>query len=97
MFVSPLSLAKAHDFLAQAKPGSSVVYHRGELAADVAGSTRRARSNPKLSHLLMGLRDIFGKAALEGRVLLTQRRVAPDEFEYVATISRAAKPLITTV
>lgn len=70
-------------WLGEARPGGTIAYHCGHLALD------RARIHTRLSEKdrreLSAIANRVANLADEGRLILTQSRVGPDEFRYVAT------------
>ena len=69
-------------WLAQAEPGEALAYHQGSLAIDRCPPSQpfqapEARALAKTSDMAM-------KLAERGFVHLVQRRLAPDQFLYLA-------------
>lgn len=76
-------------WLARAKAGDVLVYHRGVLACDTnhAASTLAAGQRIELAHLARSARW----AADEGIIHLLQRREGPDQFSYLAVARPRAR------
>jgi hypothetical protein len=68
-------------WLARAKPGEQLEYHRGLLTWDRSPASGRADGDRRA---LGKVADAAFKAAEEGRVHLVQRRRRPFDFSYLA-------------
>lgn len=84
-----LDADKFQDWLDRAKPGTTLLYHRGELAYEREGIVEL---NDKIHHVyrepLHSLADAVWRAYRRGRVILTQKRLDYGEFAYYATKRR---------
>jgi len=77
-------------WVAMAKPGDHVIYHRGFLSLDLIGHGSHLTSAARRQ-----LRDLAAaalKAAEEKRVHLVQARLGPDHFAYIAVARPKTKP-----
>ncbi len=76
------------EWLAEAKPGARITYHRGHL-----GSDREPGMSPfpaARRHELARMADRALALALEGRLHLLQERHGDGEADYLAVIASAA-------
>ena len=85
----PLLSLREEDFcrrIGEADPGDRIEYHRGLLAAD------RARGLSSLANAdrreLGAIADRTLALAEEGRLLLVQKRHGPDDYSYLAIMSK---------
>lgn len=85
-----LRLAELHDWLANARPGEVLEYHRGVLARDrLAGASRLPQGqSTELDRLAKAVLTIAETG--EGHVL--QRRNGADDYTYIL-IARALRSL----
>ncbi len=72
------------DWLGQADPGDSILYHRGFLALDVAVVHRRLPEPERRNLLRVANRAAW--AADNGLAHLIQRRHGTDDFSYFAIL-----------
>jgi hypothetical protein len=77
----PISLAAFRAWLARAKPGERLEYHRGFLTIDRSSASRHTERERRA---LAKLADTALKAAEADRVHLVQRRNGPADFTYLA-------------
>ena len=75
------SRAEFHAWLARAKPGEQLEYHRGLLVRDRSPASELAERDRRA---LGKVADAVFEAAEEGRVHLVQRRHGSFDFSYVA-------------
>jgi hypothetical protein len=73
-------------WLNTASPGETLEYHRGFLAKDRSPDPKKTSETALVADYAMAS---FLKT---GRVLLTQRRIAPGVFSHLATIAANPKP-----
>jgi hypothetical protein len=76
-----ISLAAFRAWLARAKPGERLEYHRGFLTIDRSSASRHAERERRA---LAKLADVALNAAEADRVHLVQRRNGPADFTYLA-------------
>ena len=68
-----------------AKPGQIILYYEGDLMYDRAHNTKLTKTDrSNLSRLAEAVYEAYEV----GRVLLTQKRVGPHNWEYQATMCR---------
>ena len=78
----PISEIRFCAWVAQAKPGDRLEYHRGYLAVDADKLTSKLDLNARAELVL--LRDRAFGCEVQGLVHLVQERIGPDLFTYVA-------------
>lgn len=78
------------DWLVEAKPGDTIVYHRGFLPLDTHQPARRMADPDRLE--LARLAEHALLAASRGLVFLLQRRHGAEDYSYLAVArSRSAR------
>lgn len=82
-------------WMLSAPPGSTIEYHRGNLAVDAdLGLSKLADARRQE---LCGVRRLAFAAAAEGSVQLVQRRIGPDCFSYLAINGRRQRRIDHTL
>lgn len=69
------------NWLSEALPGESIIYHRGFLAYDIARE-RFSIAHPE--RVLFFLHSAIQAAIQAGSCTVTQRRLGKNDFEYIA-------------
>lgn len=73
-------------WLAKAKPGDRFEYHRGFLAVDLGGESKKRKFERRA---LRELSDAVLRAGQMGLVRLVQRRRGPEDYHYLAVRTAA--------
>lgn len=71
-----------------ADPGESIVYHRGYIAYDRGEPTKKLPRTPE-QVAVNETAKVAWSLYERGRVLLTQRRLGANDYEYIATLRRS--------
>ena len=84
------------DWLVEAKPGDTIVYHRGFLPLDTHQPSRRMTDQDRLELARLAEHALF--ASSQGLVFLLQRRHDAEDYDYLAVArSRSARSRRTGV
>jgi hypothetical protein len=68
-------------------PGSSSVYHRGYLPTDRSPEHVKHHDQKMMAPAVGQLANLMSEMADEGLVYLTQNRINPMDYEYIATVT----------
>jgi hypothetical protein len=77
-----LTINQLSDALLAAPPGAAIIYATGDLNTDRYRSRERKNANEAE---LVGVDNFAWESYLNGRVLLTQRKLASSRYQYIAT------------
>lgn len=86
----PLTEIEFCAWVAQAVPGDRLEYHRGFLVLDIFPMFDRVPGSETSELARLGSRAFW--AAQQGLVHLVQKRVAPNQFAYIAVARPKPKP-----